>query len=120
AFGDAGFYGSTGSRRLSAPVVAMAATPSGRGYWLAGADGRVYSFGDAVNQGSLGIRPRQPIVGMTATPGGAGYWLVAGDGGVFAFKSAPFLGSMGATRLNRAVNGVAAVGCGSSCKISTP
>ncbi|MGH9178807.1 MAG: SBBP repeat-containing protein, partial [Acidimicrobiales bacterium] len=34
AFGGAQFYGSTGALRLNQPVVGMAATPSGKGYWL--------------------------------------------------------------------------------------
>ncbi len=35
-FGDAGFYGSTGGQHLNAPVVAMAATPDGRGLLAGG------------------------------------------------------------------------------------
>src|SRR5437867_8101300 len=33
-FGDAGFFGSTGSIHLNKPIVGMAATPDGRGYWI--------------------------------------------------------------------------------------
>ena len=33
AFGDAGFYGSMGGTALNQPVVGMAATPDGSGYW---------------------------------------------------------------------------------------
>jgi len=33
-FGDAAFYGSEGGESLNAPVVGMAATPDGKGYWL--------------------------------------------------------------------------------------
>ena len=47
AFGDAGFYGSMGGQELNAPMVGMAATPDGKGYWLVGADGGVFAFGDA-------------------------------------------------------------------------
>jgi hypothetical protein len=76
------------------PVVAMAATASGKGYWLVAADGGVFSFGDAAFHGSEGGKPLdQPIVGMAATPSGKGYWLVAADGGVFAFGDAGFFGS---------------------------
>jgi len=32
--GDAGFYGSTGNIRLNKPIVGMAATPDGHGYWM--------------------------------------------------------------------------------------
>jgi hypothetical protein len=35
------------------PVVGLAATPSGRGYWLAAADGGVFAFGDAAFHGAV-------------------------------------------------------------------
>jgi hypothetical protein len=35
----------------------MAATPSGKGYWLVAADGGVFSFGDAGFFGSEGGKP---------------------------------------------------------------
>ena len=54
AFGDARFYGSTGSIRLNRPVVGMAATPDGGGYWLVASDGGVFAFGDARFYGSTG------------------------------------------------------------------
>lgn len=34
-------------KKISAPIVGMAATPTGLGYWLVAADGGVFSFGDA-------------------------------------------------------------------------
>ena len=96
SFGDAQFYGSTGSMTLNKPVVGMAATSDGRGYWLVAADGGIFSFGDAAFYGSTGsIALNQPVVGMAATPGGHGYWLVAGDGGIFSFGDAAFYGSRG-------------------------
>ena len=57
AFGDAGFYGSTGGKKLNAPIVGMAATPDGKGYWLVAADGGVFAFGDATFHGSDGGEP---------------------------------------------------------------
>ncbi|MGC8512394.1 MAG: 3D domain-containing protein [Acidimicrobiales bacterium] len=61
---------------LRAAVVGMAATPDGGGYWLVGADGGVFSFGDANFYGSAtNTHPKAPIVGMAATPDGGGYWL---------------------------------------------
>ncbi|HSS10134.1 MAG TPA: hypothetical protein VLL25_09625, partial [Acidimicrobiales bacterium] len=92
----------------AAPLVGIAATPSGGGYWLVAADGGVFTFGDAPFLGSLGgLRLNQPIVGMAAVPGGGGYWLVAADGGVFTFGDAPFLGSLGGLRLNQPIVGMA-------------
>ena len=79
---------------LNSPIVAAAATPSGKGYWLVGSDGGIFSFGDAVFFGSTGnIHLNEPVVGIVADPDGAGYWLVASDGGMFAFN-APFRGSV--------------------------
>ena len=58
-----------GGVRLNQPIVGMAATPTGRGYWLVAADGGIFSFGDAAFYGSTGaMRLNQPIVGMAATP----------------------------------------------------
>jgi N-acetylmuramoyl-L-alanine amidase len=108
SFGDAGFWGSTGSLRLNAPIVGMASTPDGRGYWLVASDGGVFSFGDAGFWGSTGsLRLNAPIVGMASTPDGRGYWLVASDGGVFSFGDAEFWGSAGSIALNANVVGMA-------------
>ena len=72
-----------------APVVGIAATPSGDGYWMVASDGGIFSFGDAQFSGSEGgAQLNKPIVGMAATPDGKGYWLVAADGGVFSFGDA--------------------------------
>ena len=69
SFGDAAFYGSTGAIHLNQPIVGMAATPTGQGYWLVASDGGIFSFGDAAFYGSTGaIHLNQPIVGMAATP----------------------------------------------------
>ena len=57
AFGDAGFYGSTGGITLNRPVVGMAATPDGHGYWLVASDGGIFAFGDAGFYGSTGGLP---------------------------------------------------------------
>jgi hypothetical protein len=63
--------------RLNRPVVGMAASPSGGGYWLVAADGGVFAFGDARFHGSAVAADRyRRFVGMAATPSGDGYWLV--------------------------------------------
>ena len=109
SYGDARFYGSTGSIQLNQPIVGMAATPDGGGYWLVAADGGIFSYGDARFYGSTGsIQLNQPIVGMAATPDGGGYWMVAADGGIFAFGDAPFYGSTGSIHLNQSIVGMAA------------
>jgi 3D (Asp-Asp-Asp) domain-containing protein len=95
AFGDATFLGSTGSLKLNQPIVGMAATPTGHGYWLVARDGGIFAFGDATFFGSAGsLRLNEPIVGMAGSPTGDGYWLVARDGGIFTYGDASFHGSL--------------------------
>jgi uncharacterized repeat protein (TIGR01451 family) len=104
SFGDAHFYGSMGGKPLNEPIVAMAVTPDGGGYWEVASDGGLFSFGDAHFYGSMGGKPlNEPIVAMTATPDGGGYWEVASDGGLFSFGDANFYGSMGGKPLNKPI-----------------
>ena len=64
----------------NAPVVGMAATPDGKGYWLVASDGGIFTFGDAAFYGSEGgTQLVTPVVGMASTPSGNGYWLVTGS-----------------------------------------
>ena len=95
---------------LNKPIVAMASTPDGNGYWLAASDGGVFSEGsDTGFYGSAGsLQLNKPIVGMAATPDGKGYWLVASDGGIFNYGDAGFYGSAGALQLNKPIVGMAA------------
>jgi len=94
---------------LNAPVVGIAATPDGGGYWLVAADGGVFAHGDAPFRGSEGAQHlNKPVVGMAATPDGQGYWLVGADGGVFAFGDAQFHGSLSGMPLNASIAAIAA------------
>jgi hypothetical protein len=93
---------------LNQPIVGMAATPDGQGYWLVSADGGVFTFGDAGFHGSVGGSAlNTPIVGMAPTRDGHGYWLVASDGGIFSFGTANFDGSVGGPTLNQPIVGMA-------------
>jgi hypothetical protein len=106
AFGKVTSYPSA---RPGSPVVGVATTPDGLGYWLATKDGDVLNAGDAQLYGSMaGKHLSSPVVGIAATPGGHGYWLVAADGGIFAFGDAHFHGSTGSRRLNKPIVGIAA------------
>ena len=50
---------------LNRPIVGMAATPTGNGYWLAASDGGIFSFGDARFFGSAAsLRLNGPMVGL--------------------------------------------------------
>ena len=98
---------------LAKPIVGMAPTPDGRGYWLVASDGGIFNYGDAVFYGSTGaVHLNQPIVGMAPTGSGHGYWLVASDGGIFSYGNAAFHGSTGSLHLNRPIVGMAPTGDG--------
>jgi len=78
----------------------MAPTKTGAGYWLAGGDGGIFTFGNAPFFGSLG---NVPIAGwvnsMAATPTGNGYWLANANGDVYHFGDAGNYGNnLGAPR----------------------
>lgn len=98
---------------LTRRVVAMAATTSGNGYWLAGRTGSVTTFGDAKVFGdATKAQLNQPIVGMAATATGNGYWLVTGDGVVFGFGDAKDYGSTAKLNANKRIVGMAATKTG--------
>ena len=95
SFGDAGFYGSTGSITLNEPIVGMAATPDGKGYWLVAADGGIFTFGDAGFYGSAGSENLpDPVVGMVASPDGGGYPMATANGVVLPFGDAKAFGGL--------------------------
>ena len=101
------FVGSMAGRALNAPIVAMAGTPDGLGYWLVASDGGVFGFGSAAYHGSMGGEQlNAPIVAMAGAPDGLGYWLVASDGGVFGFGSARFFGSRSGQALSALAAGL--------------
>ena len=71
------FYGSTGGIRLNDPIVGMAATPDGKGYWLVASDGGIFTFGDAGFYGSTGgITSTSPSSAWPPPPtaGATGSW----------------------------------------------
>jgi trimeric autotransporter adhesin len=78
------------------PVVGIASTADGEGYWLVTANGSVYSFGDARYHGSLpGLHINvDDIVAIAPTGDGGGYWMIGRDGGEFAFGDAKYHGSL--------------------------
>ena len=63
-----------GALHLNKPIVGMAPTPDGGGYWMVASDGGVFAFGDAAFEGSLGQHrpaprsstwPRHPTTRVT-------------------------------------------------------
>ncbi len=94
---------------LAAGIPFGAADSGSQGYWLVGADGGAFSFGNAQFYGSAATLPlAKPIVGTVPTPDGRGYWMVASDGGVFTYGDAVFHGSAAGVAINRPIVGMAA------------
>ncbi len=86
---------------LIGPVISMASTADGTGYWLTTATGAVSPHGTATDLGSpAGIVLAAPIQKIVADPKGDGYWEVAADGGVFAYGAAAFEGAASSLQLN--------------------
>jgi hypothetical protein len=51
---------------LNKPIVGLASTSNGQGYWLVASDGGIFAYGDAGVEGSHGGTPlNAPIVSMT-------------------------------------------------------
>ncbi|HEV7688826.1 MAG TPA: hypothetical protein VGQ80_19785, partial [Acidimicrobiia bacterium] len=68
-YGEAPFYGSTGSVPLNSPIVGFVPTPSAGGYWMVAGDGGIFAFGDGSFFGSMGGKPlNRPIAAMAAAP----------------------------------------------------
>jgi hypothetical protein len=109
-FGDATFFGSTSGQHLNQPIVAMNATPDGKGYWLVAADGGIFTFGDARFYGSPSAwAAKPPVVGMAATQDGKGYWLVEANGAVTGYGDA---WNYGSARGGQPVIGITGSGVG--------
>jgi hypothetical protein len=78
-------------------------TPTGRGYFVARADGSCYAYGDAVYRGGINwanypnvpeenaLVPGDTCTGVAVCSSG-GYWLVTAAGRVYSFGGAPFYG----------------------------
>ncbi len=97
--GDAQHFGDLSALVLSGRIVDSVATPTGLGYYMVGADGGLFAFGDAVFRGSVpevlpGVPLAGAIVAITATSTNGGYRMVASDGGMFNFGDAAFFGSV--------------------------
>lgn len=97
-FGDATALGAPDAAQLAAPIAGIATTPDGKGYWLLGADGGVFTFGDAHFYGSPAQTSPGLATGIAATPDGGGYWVAnASSGFAQNFGDAADLSVGGAT-----------------------
>ena len=85
----AGFFGSLPGLKIKVSnIVGIASTLTGKGYWLAGSDGAVYSFGDAAYHGSgtgnpswgIGTASNPVVAILTDITKKNGYILIADSG----------------------------------------
>jgi len=83
----------------STALVGVAPTPNGGGYWVLGANGSVYDFGDAP---SVAVSPVSPALGTLKSPmtglipdfSGGGFNAVNASGQSFAYGDAPYFGDV--------------------------
>ena len=101
---------------VGAAPVSAATTRSTPGYWLAGADGGVFSFGapfygsGTTPPGACGFSPQPPstlngalgCAAIASTPSGSGYWLLNAYRWATAFGQAGQPNQTGCTGLNGA------------------
>jgi hypothetical protein len=114
AFGEAKRLGDHHLRR-GRRAVRLVHTPDRGGYWIADDAGKVATFGNASNLGSLRagtLHRHESVTSLSATRSGRGYWLFTTEGRVFSFGDAPFYGDMAHTRLKGAVLGAASTATG--------
>jgi CHAP domain len=78
-------FGSMAGRKMNAPIVGIASTPSGKGYWMIGEDGGIFCFGDAQYKGpilpyykqwGIGLGTQAPIIGIRRGSSNADYIIV--------------------------------------------
>jgi hypothetical protein len=87
--------------KLNRPVLSMAPTANGKGYWLIAEDGGMFTFGNAAYRGSLpgyGECTQRHALAMAATKTGLGYWVLEANGTVDTFGDAYNYGSPTGTK----------------------
>jgi Right handed beta helix region len=87
----------SGEKLTGVPVPEYTVPAPGGGYRLVASDGGIFTFGNAVYDGSLpgsGIKPPAPVVGLTQTRDLGGYWIADANGDVYSFGNATFYGSV--------------------------
>jgi hypothetical protein len=109
-FGDAKSYGAP-AFPLNKPIVGIASTPDGKGYWLVASDGGVFAFNAPFSYSLGGSGLTSPFVGMAPDVSSplSTYWLVDSGGGISApaFLNLPWYGDMFGQALNAPIVGMA-------------
>ena len=107
AFGSAKHYGSLSRSGVGSAGVKIRSTPSGKGYWILAANGRIYPFGDATR---LSAPASGSVADFWPTPSGAGYWVLLTDGRVGAYGDAAHFGDIPSLKTKWTKPAVAIVG----------
>nr|MDT0667343.1 hypothetical protein [Micromonospora sp. DSM 115978] len=84
-FGIVADHGSP-TQPVANPVVGIAATATGGGYWVVDTTGLVHAFGDAARPTSTGDF-RASVTAIAATAHGLGYLVASADGEVAVVES---------------------------------
>ena len=93
-FGPGGTTDTTVTGPGTTPTTSPGAAPGAKGgYWMVGADGKVYAFGSALKYGDAGLMPGVSAVKLEPTPTGNGYWVVDDAGGVSSLGDAVYRGA---------------------------
>jgi hypothetical protein len=88
-------------------AVGLIAPPAGTGYWIAGSDGKVFSFGSTSVYGELaGTHLAGPVVALGRTFDGRGYWLAESTGSIHAYGDASPAGAVRGNALSGTVVGL--------------
>jgi hypothetical protein len=80
-----------------APIVAIALTATGNGYWLLDALGQVYTFGDGQYYGNATLVEGSTATSIARSPTGNGYLILSNNGDVYTFGDAQYYGGGGSS-----------------------
>ena len=92
---------------LAKPIVGIAVTPDGKGYWLVASDGGIFNYRRSTTALLWRCTSPRRSSASPVTPDGKGYWLVASDGGIFDYRDTKYHGSPVALHLAKAIVGIA-------------
>jgi hypothetical protein len=74
-------------------ITDVSMSADGKGYWLVGTDGGVFTFGTKFYGSRGGVTDTDSMVSIAADPRNHGYWLLSEDGGVFTEGDVDFFGA---------------------------
>ncbi|MGH9040407.1 MAG: phytase [Acidimicrobiia bacterium] len=95
--------------------------PTRSGYWMLGAAGKVFPFGDAGAHGDATLARGARAVDLEPTPTGKGYWVIDDRGSIFAKGDAVYHGAPPASglRAGETVTSLSATRTGGGYRVFT-